>query len=143
MLSKIRHFVDQKTLKAICHAIFESHLYSSSLVWAQNLNSTKRLFILQKSTNTYVFLRREAHTNPLFKDCNILKFHDKIALENSILIHKSFKHQLPKPFDNWFALSSNFQTHNSRWSNLGCLDVPYQRIKLYGKNSVCISAIFT
>ena len=40
-------------------------------------------------------LRREAHTNPLFKDCSILKFHDKIALENSILIHKSFKHQLP------------------------------------------------
>ena len=34
MLSKIRQFVDQKTLKAIYHAIFESHLYSSSLVWA-------------------------------------------------------------------------------------------------------------
>ena len=48
ILSKVRHFVDQKTLKAIYHAIFESHLYSSSLVWAQNFNSTKRLFILQK-----------------------------------------------------------------------------------------------
>ena len=48
ILSKIRHFVDQKTLKTIYHAIFESCLYSSSLVWAQNFNSTKRLFILQK-----------------------------------------------------------------------------------------------
>ena len=48
MISKIRHFVDQKTLKAIYHVIFESHLYSSSLVWAQNFNSTKRLFILLK-----------------------------------------------------------------------------------------------
>ena len=58
MLSKIRHFVDQKTLKAIYHAIFESHLYSSSLVWAQNFNSTKRLFILQKkSIKTYVCLK--------------------------------------------------------------------------------------
>ena len=44
----VRHFVDQKTLKAIYYAIFESHLYYSSLVWAQNFNSTKRLFILQK-----------------------------------------------------------------------------------------------
>ena len=26
MLSKIRHFVDQKTLKAIYHDIFESHI---------------------------------------------------------------------------------------------------------------------
>ena len=32
MLSKIKHFVDQKTLEAIYHAIFESHLYSSSVV---------------------------------------------------------------------------------------------------------------
>ena len=50
MLSKIRHFVDQKTLKAIYHAIFESHLHYSSLVWAQNFNSTKRPFILQKKS---------------------------------------------------------------------------------------------
>ena len=48
ILSKIRHFVDQKTLKAIYHAIFESHLYYSPLVWVQNFNSTKRMFNLQK-----------------------------------------------------------------------------------------------
>ena len=144
MLSKIRHFVDQKTLKAIYNAIFESHLYSSSLVWVQNFDSTKRLFILQKKAlRLMFFLRREAHTNPLFKDFNILKFHDKIALENSIFIHKSFKHQLSQPFDNWFGLSSNFHTHNTRWSNLGCLNVSSHRTKLYGRNSVCISAIFT
>ena len=62
------------------------------------------------------FLRREAHINPLFKDSNILKFHDKIALENSILIHKSFKHQLPDHL-------------------ITGLDSP--------QISVCISAIFT
>ena len=139
ILSKKRHFVDQKTLKAIYHAIFESHLYSSSLVWALNFNSTKRLFILQKSIKTYVFLT----TNPLFKNVNILKFYDKIAFENSIFIHKSFKHPLPQPFDNWFELSSDFHTHSTRWSNLGCLYVPSHRTKLYGRNSVCIRAIFT
>ena len=103
ILSKIRHFVDQKTLKVIYHAIFESRLYYSSLVWAGNFNSTRRLFILQKKALILMFfLRREAHTNPLFKDFNILKFHDKIALENCIFMHKSFKQQLPQAFDNWF-----------------------------------------
>ena len=73
MLSKIRHFADQKTLKAIYHAIFESHLRSSSSVWAQNIYSTKRLFILQKKALRFMFfLKREVHTNPLFKDFNIL-----------------------------------------------------------------------
>ena len=88
-------------------------------------------------------LRTEAHTNPLFKDFKILKFHDKIALENSILIHKSFKHPLPQPFDNWFGLPSNFHIHNKRWSILGCLNVPSHITELYGRNSVCISTIFT
>ena len=48
ILSKIRHFVDQKTLKAIYHAIFEPHLYSSSLVWPQNFNSAKKTVYLTK-----------------------------------------------------------------------------------------------
>ena len=78
------HFVDQKTLKAIYHTIFESHLYCSSAVWAQNFNYTKRVFSYKKGLSIMSFLRREARTNPLFKDFNILKFHDKIVLENSI-----------------------------------------------------------
>ena len=53
ILSEKRHFVDQKTLKAIYHAIFESHLYSSSLVWARNFNSTK-------SIKTYIFLKKRS-----------------------------------------------------------------------------------
>ena len=48
VLSEIRYFVDQETLKAIYHAIFESQLYHSSLVWAHNYVIQKILSILQK-----------------------------------------------------------------------------------------------
>ena len=89
------------------------------------------------------FLRRNSHTNPLLKDCNTLKFHDKIALEKSILIHKSFKYQLPQTLNSWFGLSSNFHTHNTRRHNLGCLNIPSHRTELYEGNSACISEIFT
>ena len=41
ILSKLRHFIDRKTLKSIHHTIFKAHLYHSSLVWAQNSNSIK------------------------------------------------------------------------------------------------------
>ena len=79
----------------------------------------------------------------MHKDCNILRFHDKTVIKNSILIYKSFKHDLPQPFNSWFGLPSNFHTYNIRWFRLGCLDIPSQRTKLYARNSVCISAIFT
>ena len=118
-------------------------MYYSSLVWAQNFNFTKRLFILpKKALRLMFFLRREVHTNPLVKDFNILKFHDKIALENSIFMHKSFKHQLPEPLDNRLRLPSFFHTHNTRCPNLGCLNLLSHRTKLYRRNSVSISAIF-
>ena len=34
---------------------------------------------------------RDAHTNYLFKPSSILKFHDKFAIENCVLIHNCFK----------------------------------------------------
>ena len=55
ILSKLRHFIDRKTLKSIYHAIFEPHLYYSLLVWAQNSNSIKRLFVLQKKSLRIIY----------------------------------------------------------------------------------------
>ena len=144
MLSKVKHFVHKKTLKSICHAIFESHLFYSCLVWAQNINSIKRLYILQKKSLWLMyFLNRNAHTTPLFKDSNILKFPDKIAPENYILIKNYFSQTLRTPFKNWFTLSTDSHTHNTRRSNLGCLKIPPHKTKIYGRQSVNISAIYT
>ena len=62
MLSKVRHFVNKKTLKSIYQAIFESHLPYSFLVRAQNTNSIKRLYILQKkSLRLMYFSNRNIH----------------------------------------------------------------------------------
>ena len=83
ILSKLRHFIDRKTLKSIYHAIIEPHLYYSSLVWAQNSNSFKRLIASQKKSSRIIyFLNHNAHPSSLFRDLNILKLLDKIALEN-------------------------------------------------------------
>ena len=89
------------------------------------------------------FLNRNAHTTPFFKDSNILKFPDKIALENCIFIKNYFNQTLPTPFKNWFTLSTDSHTHNTRWSNSGCLKIPPHKTTIYGRQSVNISAIYT
>ena len=48
LLFKIRKFVDDKTLRSIYFAIFESNLNYCSLVWAHNYNVINGLVILQK-----------------------------------------------------------------------------------------------
>ena len=125
--------------------MFELHLYYSSLVWAQNSNSIKRLFVLQKkSLRVTYFLKHNAHTYSLFRDLNILKLHDKIALEKYLFINKYFKKCLPTIFKNWFTLSSIFHIYNTRWSNLGCIVVPPRNTKLHARNSaLSILALFT
>ena len=66
ILSKLRHFIDRKTLKSIYHAISGPHLYYPSLVSAQNSNSTKRLFGLQKkSLRIIYFLNHNAYSENL------------------------------------------------------------------------------
>ena len=89
ILSNVRHFVDQKTLKAIYHAIFESHLYSSSLVWAQNFNSTKRLFILQKKALRLMFFLRI-----LISLNSMIGLHLKIAFSYINLLNNNFPNHL-------------------------------------------------
>ena len=48
LLLKIRNYLNIKTLRNIYFAIFDSHLNYSCIVWAQNINTVRRLIILQK-----------------------------------------------------------------------------------------------
>ena len=122
----MRYFIDRKSLKSVCHGIFATHLCYSSLVWAYKLNPVKRLFVLQKkSLKIIYFWSCNAVTFPFFKESNILKFPNKVALENCFFINKYFNNFLPTIFKNWVTLSSGFHTYNSRWSSLGCLVVTY------------------
>ena len=48
LLLKIRSYVNMKILRNIYFAIFDSHLSYSGIVWAQNINTIRRLIILHK-----------------------------------------------------------------------------------------------
>ena len=72
----------------------------------------------------------------------MLKFPDKIALENCIFIKNYFNQTLPAPFKNLFTVSTDSDTHNTRWSNLSCLKIPPHKTKIYGRQSANISAMY-
>ena len=47
---------------------------------------------------------RNFHTSPLFKQNSILKFQDKICLENILFASKSLNNLSPSVFNTWFTL---------------------------------------
>ena len=106
LLFKIRKFVDDKILRSIYFAIFEFNLNCYSLVWAQNYNAINCLVILQKKALRIMnYQPQNSHTSPLFRKAAVLKFKDKINLENILFISKSINWQLHSLFDNWFVFS--------------------------------------
>ena len=138
MLSFIRSiFFNVSTLKTIYYAIFDSHIIYANVIW-----SVYRVSILQKKVlRTISFQPRDCHSSPLFKKQNLLKFEDKIQLENVLLVSKYFNNILPSIFDKWFTLCSDIHNYNTAASSIGKLFKLSFRTNLYGKNSVTISAV--
>ena len=88
LLFKMRKYVSLKILRSIYFVIFGSYLSYCCLIWAQNFRTIQRISILPKTT-VINFQPRNFHTSPLFKQNSILKFQDKICLENILFFSKS------------------------------------------------------
>ena len=90
VLFKMRKYVSLKILRSINFAVFDSYLSYCCLVWARNFSTIQRILILQKKCVRIInFQPRNFHASPLFKQNSILKFQDKISLENILFVSKS------------------------------------------------------
>ena len=113
----MRKYVSCKILRSIYFAIFDSYLSYCCLVWAQNCSTIRRIVILQKKAIRIInYQPRNSHTSHLFKQSSILKFQDKICLENILFVSKSLNDLSPSVFNAWFRFSSdhhNYETSSS------------------------------
>ena len=139
---KIRKYVSPKILRSIYFATFESYLSYCSLVWAQNFRTVQGIVTLQKKTiRSIIFQHRNFHTSPLFKERSMLKFQEKICLENILFLSKSVNNLTPSVFKTWFSFSSdqhNYENSSFRKSNLIKSSYTTNR---YGKYSIIANAV--
>ena len=105
---KMRKYFGRKILRSIYFAICDSYLSHCCVVWAQNFSTIQWIVILQKNAIRIInFQPRNFHTSPLFKQNSILKFQDKICLENILFVSKSLNDLSPSIFNTWFSFSSD------------------------------------
>ena len=99
LLFKMRKYVSLKILRSIDFAHFDSYLSYFCLIWAQKRCTIQCILILQKKAVRIInFQQRNSHTSPLFKQNFILKFKDKICLENILFVSKSLNNLTPSVF---------------------------------------------
>ena len=96
--------------------MIHSHLTYSLLVWGYNC---KRIEKLQKRIIRIISLSKyNAHTEPLFKSLNILKFHDMLKLNTLKFYYKYNQGILPQYFYSFnFETITSIHSYNTRQSS--------------------------
>ena len=126
MLAKARHYVPHSDLKNIYHAIFASHLMYGAQVWTPKLLSvTDKISRLQKNAmRIMTFSEFKAHSKPLFKNLNILKFTDNISLHNCVFVFDFLHGNLPESFCETFRRIEDSHDTETRQACTGMLSIP-------------------
>ena len=143
MLCKARHFLDQKNLRNLYYAIFNSHLSYGSQVWAQvNTKQTENIYRLQnKALKIISFADWNSSPTPLYFSKKILKLEHQVKLLNCQFVLSCIHNVGPKCFDEYFKFSSDTHNYSTRFSNLGCLQLNPVNTTTYGLNSITFRCI--
>ena len=80
-------------------------------------------------------------TSPLFQQNSILKFQDKICLENISFVKKSLNNLTPSVFKTWSSFSSDQHNYETSGSTPVNLRKPFYKTNRYGKCSIVVSAV--
>ena len=89
------------------------------------------------------FVPFNAHSTPLFKNCNILKFADIINVESCIFINNCFNRDSFSIFDENFKLVSTTHSYNTTSARNGLSFVPSYNTFRLGRKSITHSTTLT
>ena len=104
LLFKLRKYFSLKILRSIYLAIFDSYLSYCYLACAQNCSTIQPIVFFTKKAVTIInFKPRNSHTSPLFQQSSILKFQDKIYLENVLFVSNSLNNLSQSVFNTYFS----------------------------------------
>ena len=145
MLSKIRHYVPNNTLRTIYHGIFSSILIYGSQIWGQiqNKNINRIIKLQDKAIRIINFAHYRESTTRLYKKSNILKFNDNIKLLNFMYVHQSMNGYLPSALNNNFIYLHNLHGYNTRSSSQFQVKLPKINTQVYGYKNITYQSATT
>ena len=137
MLTKIRHYINAKTLSMVYHGIFSSLLLYGSQIRGQSNQSVSKMEKLQnKPLRIINFKPFRYSVNSLYNKCEILKFGDSIKLSNFLYAHDNIKGNLPTTLCAGITLLDSKHSQITRNQKGNQVNIPTVRTKTSGSNSI-------
>ena len=111
IINRVKKQLPHEALKSIYLTLIHSHFIYGITAWG-NSTTTNKLYLLQKKALRLINNKAYAsHTDPLFKQENVLKFHDIYKVVTALHVHDLLANKLPSSFDNFFPMVNHSQ-HN-------------------------------
>ena len=134
MLTKVRQYVQEGTIKNIYNSFLKPYTDYGTLVWCgtQKCNLTKMEKILNKSSCTMLFKGKYESSKPLYKCLNILPLPGNIRHNQDKFMRKLVNNQEPKCVKEKFPFKINEAINNP---NNNKMIIPYRRTTI-GKRSL-------
>ena len=114
--------------------LFLTHTYPTAVLSGLRIVAIFNELSFYKKRTMRTIQPRNFHTSPLFKKNSILKFQDKICLENILFVSKSLNNLTPSVFS---TDQHNYEISSSTQGNLTKI---FYETNIYGKYSIIVSA---
>ena len=100
ILSKLRYFLNTKTLLSLYYTLVEPFFNYCAIAWGNAYQSTLQPLsnLQKKAIRIITFTSFTEHSSPLFKDLNIVKLSDIITLQLAVFMYKFHNQLLPSVF---------------------------------------------
>ena len=120
-INSSKHFLPLKVRKMVYYSLFDSHLNFGNILWGcADKKLLGKVENLQKRCVRNVALKKfTAHTEPIFKNHQILKLQDKLSFSRSVFMHQYRNNKLPTSFSNIFSdiiSTDNLQTRHNDYN---------------------------
>ena len=89
------------------------------------------------------FSEFRAHSEPLFKKLDIMKFQDSIVVNNCLFVYDYLNNNLPGSFINTFLRTNDMHEHKTRQATTGKLYIPSYKTTTFGLKCIynrCINS---
>ena len=129
-IRRSKHLLTDSALKTLYFSLFHCHLDYASLAWG-TANSSTLNPIIKKQKNAIRLISKSpynAHTEPLFKKHNILRFEDLLTFNKLKFMHSYVNNTLPGSFDGLWPVNRDRNERGATLWNANDLAIPWARL---------------
>jgi hypothetical protein len=116
IIFKASFYLHKKSLLTLYYSIVYPHIEYCNVVWASTYkHNLRRINLLQKRASRILNkCKFDAHTDPLFKKCSILKLHDIFFSQVGKFMYSCRNGLLPEKFHHMFQQNNQTHSYNTR-----------------------------